>query len=55
MKKIQEVPRPQTKKQVRAFWGLTGFYREYIPNYLSITVHVPLTDLTKKGMSNTVT
>ena len=52
MKKIQDAPRPETKKQVRSFLGLTGFYREYIPNYAAIAV--PLTDLTKKGQPNRV-
>ena len=46
-KKITEAPRPQTKKQVRSFLGLTGYYREYIPNYAEIAL--PLTDLTRKG------
>ena len=37
---------PETKKQVRAFLGLTGYYRRFIPQYASIAA--PLTDLTKK-------
>ena len=45
--KILESPRPQTKKQVRSFLGLTGYYRDYIPNYAEIAVS--LTDLTCKG------
>ena len=52
VKKIQEAPRPQTKKHVRSFLELTGFYRAYVPNYSSIVV--PPTDLTKKGMYNAV-
>jgi hypothetical protein len=52
VRKIQEAPRPETKKQVRSFLGLTGYYREYIPNYSAIAV--PLTDLTKKGNPNKV-
>nr|XP_006823664.1 PREDICTED: uncharacterized protein LOC100372741 [Saccoglossus kowalevskii] len=47
VKKVRNVPRPMTKKEVRSFLGLTGFYREYIPNYAAIAV--PLTDLTKNG------
>ena len=52
VQKVLDAPRPQTKTQVRAFLGLTGFYREYIPAYAEIAV--PLTDLTKKGKPNLV-
>lgn len=50
LKAIQDAPRPQTKKQVRSFLGLVGFYRSFVPNFSSIAV--PLTDLTKKGQPN---
>ena len=50
--KIQEAPRPQTKRRVRAFLGLVGYYRRFIPN--SAERAVPLTDLTKKGQPNLV-
>ena len=43
---------PRTKKQVRYLLGLTGYYRNYMPYY--VTVAVPLTDLTKKGSPNVV-
>lgn len=49
---IEEAPRPITKKQVRSFLGLVGFYRKFIPNFACIAV--PLTDLTKKGQPNKV-
>ena len=48
--KIRKAKRPGTKKELLAFLGLTGFYREYLPNYAAIAV--PLTDLTKKGLPN---
>ena len=48
--KIKNAPQPKTKKQVRSFLGLTGFYRKFIPNYAQIAS--PLTDLTKKGQPN---
>ena len=52
VKKIENAARPKTKKEVRAFNGLTGYYREFIPNYAAKAA--PLTDLTKKGQPNKV-
>ena len=49
---IQQAPIPQTKKQVRSFLGLVGFYSKFIPNYS--TVAAPLTDLTKRGCLNKI-
>ena len=43
---------PTTKKQVRSFFGLVGFYRKFIPNFSAIAT--PLSDLTKKGQANKV-
>ncbi|XP_075723228.1 uncharacterized protein LOC142765681 [Rhipicephalus microplus] len=50
--KIQAATTPKTKRQVRAFLGLTSYYREFIPNYAEISA--PLTELIKKGESNLV-
>ena len=48
---IIEYPRPQTKKQVRSFLGLIGYYRKFIPNFSDRAA--VLTDLTKgKSPSN---
>ena len=33
VEKIKEARRPTTKREVRALIGLTGYYREFIPNY----------------------
>ena len=43
---------PGTKSQVRAFLGLTGYYRRFIPDYASVAA--PLTDLTRKSAPNKV-
>jgi hypothetical protein len=50
---ISNFQRPSTKKQVRSFLGLVGFYRRFIPNFSAIAA--PLSDLTKKGQPNKVT
>ena len=49
---VKAFPVPTTKKQVRVFLGLTGYYRRFIPDYA--TVAAPLTDLTKKEARNRV-
>ena len=49
---VKNAPIPTTKKQVRSFLGLVGFYRQYIPNFSAIAS--PLSDLTKKGEANKV-
>ena len=48
--KVIAVKAPKTKKQVRAFLGLTGYYRRFIPNYADTAL--PLTDLTRKDAPN---
>ncbi|XP_061176104.1 uncharacterized protein LOC133185059 [Saccostrea echinata] len=50
---IHNFSQPSTKKQVRSFLGLVGFYRKFIPNFSAVAS--PLTDLTKKGQPNKVT
>ena len=54
-KKIQaiwEAKRPQTKRQMKSFLGLAGFYRRFIPSFSSIAS--PLTDLTEKDRPNSI-
>jgi phospholipid-translocating ATPase len=43
---------PSTKKEVRAFLGLCGYYRRFIPAFSSIAT--PLSDLTRKNKGNKV-
>lgn len=49
---VEQFPVPSTKKQVRTFLGLTGYYRKFIPDYANVAA--PLTDLTKKSAPNRV-
>ena len=54
-KKIDAIatwPQPQTKRQVRTFLGLMGYYRQFIPNFASIAA--PLHELTAKSTPNRV-
>ena len=50
VEKIKDAPRPSTKKQVRSFMGLAGYYRDFIPNFAAIAAR--LSDLTRKGQPN---
>ncbi|KAK7091113.1 hypothetical protein V1264_008842 [Littorina saxatilis] len=52
MDKIAKMPRPTTKRQIRSFLGLAGFYRRFVPGFADIAL--PLTDATKKSQPNKV-
>ena len=49
---VQDFPIPTTKKEVRSFLGLTGYYRRFMPDYAANAV--PLTELTRKCAPNKV-
>ena len=49
---IRSAKPPSTKKGVRSFLGLVGWYRRFIPNFSSRAV--PLSDLTRKTSPNKV-
>lgn len=49
---VKTYPQPETKKDVRSFLGLAGYYRRFIPKFAEIAA--PLSDLTKKLMPNKV-
>ena len=49
---VQNFPIPETKKNVRSFLGLTGYYRKFIPHYEDIAR--PMINLTKKKEPNKV-
>ena len=53
IRSVKEYPVPLTKKQVRTFLGITGYYCRFIESYA--TLAVPLTDLTKKNLPDRVT
>ena len=49
---VQDFTQPITKKDVRAFLGLCGYYRSFIPDFS--TIATPLTELTRKDKPNTI-
>lgn len=49
---IRNCPRPRTKKEVRSFLGLVGWYRRFIPQFSEKAV--PLTNLKTKMVKNPV-
>ena len=49
---VQEMRTPRTKKEVRCFLGMSGYYRRFIPNFAEKAE--PLTNLTKKDYPDKV-
>ena len=49
VEKIRATPRPRNLTELRAFLGLTNYYRDYIAHYAEIAA--PLYDLLRKGKS----
>ena len=49
---VKMFKQPKTKKDIRSFLGLCGYYRKFIPNFSSIAT--PLSDLTRKSMPKQV-
>jgi hypothetical protein len=46
---VSEWPQPKTKKEVKSFLGLTGYYRKFIHRYSEVAL--PLTELTKNSVA----
>lgn len=42
MEAVQAFPQSNTKKQVCAFLGLAGYYRQFVPNFSSIASPCPV-------------
>ena len=51
---VLDFPVPTTKKEVHSFLGLTGYYRKFIPQYLSLDLASPMSDLPHKSAPNAV-
>ena len=49
---LESFPIPKTKKEVRAFLGLRGYYQRFIPDFS--TISAPLSDLTRKAAPNSI-
>ena len=47
LRAIDQFPQRKTKKQIKSFLGLSGYYHRFIPNYA--TIAVPLTNVTRKS------
>ena len=52
IRSVQLFNQPKTKKQVRSFLGLCGYYRRFMPKFSAIAM--PLTELIKKNKPNKV-
>ncbi|GFO35436.1 Zinc finger protein [Plakobranchus ocellatus] len=52
VEKVRNAPRPKTKRKIRAFLGLVGYYKEFVPNFAAVSA--PLSDLVRKGQPNVV-
>ncbi|XP_068121096.1 uncharacterized protein [Hyperolius riggenbachi] len=50
---IKEWPQPCTKKQVRTFLGMVGYYQRFVPDFA--TIAAPLTNLIKGKSSGGIT
>ncbi|KAJ3651676.1 hypothetical protein Zmor_017700 [Zophobas morio] len=46
IKAVEHYPRPKSAKEIKAFLGLCGFYRKFVPKFAALAK--PLTTLTKK-------
>jgi len=49
---IKAMPEPTTKKLLRGFLGMCGYYRSYLPSFSNIAS--PLTDMTKGRKSGKI-
>ena len=52
IQRIINIERPVNKRQVRRLVAMAGYYRKFLPNFAELMA--PLTDLTKKGVSDRI-
>ncbi|GFO24846.1 transposon ty3-g Gag-Pol polyprotein [Plakobranchus ocellatus] len=46
---VRNAPGPKTKREIRAFLGLIGYYKEFVPNFAAVSI--PLSDLVRKDQT----
>ena len=51
LEKVRKTPRPTTKKQMRSFLGLVGYYRDFFPTFAEISVPLRPTPSRKESQN----
>ncbi|GFO47787.1 Pol polyprotein [Plakobranchus ocellatus] len=54
VEKVRNAPRPKTKREVRPFLGLVGYFKEFVPNFAAVSAPLLDLDLVRKGQPNIV-
>ncbi|GFO18460.1 Zinc finger protein [Plakobranchus ocellatus] len=52
VEKVRNAPRPKTKREIRPFLGLVGYYKEFVTNFAAVSAPLLDLDLVRKGQPN---